>query len=351
MNVHNGDILALASMPGYDPNSFSAGIPTQYWEELKANPKNPLMNKVISGQYPPGSTIKPCMGLAALDAKVINEESRVFCDGHFTLGNHTFACWKAGGHGSVNLQEAIKGSCDVFFYTMANRMGIDKIAVMARKLGLGKVTGLGLPGEKQGIVPDDAWKRKRYAEKWQGGDTISVGIGQGYLITTPIQMAVMTARIANGGYEVNPRLVTPEKEVEPKHLGIADDYLGAICEGMNAVVNTPGGTAYGSRIQDERFPMAGKTGTAQVRKVIQHGMDQNTLPWEERDHAWFVGFAPVAAPKYVAAVIVEHGGHGASVAAPVVRDLLLKIQAMDAGEPGPPMPEIKKPEGDDNEVD
>lgn len=349
MNVHNGDVLALASVPGYDPNSFSKGITPKYWGELQANPRNPLMDKALSGQYPPGSTIKPCMALAALDAKVIDEESRVFCNGHFTLGNHSFACWKAGGHGSVNLQEALKGSCDVFFYTMANRMGIDRIAAMARKLGLGQVTGLGLPSEKPGIVPDDAWKRKRYGEKWQPGDSISVGIGQGYLIATPLQLAVMVSRIASG-LAVSPRLVVPQQENEIEPLDVAEDYLASVCQGMNRVVNEQGGTGYASRIKDERFTMAGKTGTAQVRKVIQHGADQNKLPWEARDHAWFVAFAPVAAPKYAAAVIVEHGGHGASVAAPIVRDLLLKIQSLDAGEPGPDVPKIPQG-GDDDEVD
>lgn len=347
MNVHNGGILALASMPGFDPNSFSAGITPKYWGELQANPKHPLLNKAISGQYPPGSTFKVCMATAALEAKVVDEEARVFCDGHFTYGNHSFACWKAGGHGSVNLREAIKSSCDVFFYTMASRMGIDKIATVARKLGLGKVTDLGLTGEKPGIVPDDNWKRKKYGEKWQGGDTISVGIGQGYVIATPLQLALMVARVANGGFNVSPRLTLPAQEPELKPIGVADDYLAVVREGMTAVVNEPGGTAYGSRILDERFTMAGKTGTAQVRKIIQHGENQNALPWEERDHAWFVGFAPVAAPKYAAAVIVEHGGHGASAAAPIVRDLLLKIQSLDVGEAGPETPKPKNAEEGD----
>ncbi len=347
MNVHNGDVLALVSVPGYDPNSFSKGITPKYWGELQANPRNPLLNKAIQGQYPPGSTFKLSMGLAALENKVINQESRVFCNGSFMLGNHRFTCWRPNGHGSVNLREAIMGSCDVFFYTMAERLGIDNMAEMARKLGLGKVTGLGLPGEKAGVMPDEDWKMARYGQAWQGGDTINVGIGQGYIITTPLQLAVMVSRIANGGFTVNPRLVAPEKEPELKSLGIADDYIAAVCEGMNAVVNTPGGTAYGHRIKDERFLMAGKTGTSQVRKLIRHGMDQNKLPWEDRHHAWFVGFAPVQAPKYAAAVIVEHGGGGASAAAPVVSDILLKIQSMDVGEIGPQLPDLPRTDGED----
>ncbi len=350
MNIHNGDILALASMPGYNPNSFSKGITAKYWGELQANTRNPLMNKAISGQYPPGSTFKLSMGLAALENKVINPESRVFCNGHFMLGNHQFTCWKPEGHGSMNLHSAIAQSCDVFFYTMAERLGINHMASMARKLGLGKNTGLGLPGEKPGIVPDDDWKHARYGQSWQGGDTINVGIGQGYILTTPLQLAVMVARIANGGFAVTPRLVASDIAPEFKSIGVSDEHLAAVQDGMNAVTNIPGGTAYGHRITDERFAMAGKTGTSQVRKLIRHGMDQNSLPWEDRHHAWFVAYAPVAAPKYAAAVIVEHGGGGASAAAPVVSDMLLKIQSIDAGEPGPQLPEMLK-NTDEEQID
>ncbi|MEI7670330.1 MAG: penicillin-binding protein 2, partial [Pseudomonadota bacterium] len=347
MNIHNGDLLALASVPSYNPNSFSKGITTKYWGELNANEKNPLMNKAISGQYPPGSTFKIAMGLAALEAGVINKESRVSCNGNFLFGNHNFTCWKQGGHGSVNLHDAIMGSCDVFFYTMADRLGIDAIAEMSHRLGLGKTCGIGLSAEKPGIVPDDDWKNARYGSNWQGGDTINVGIGQGYVLTTPLQLALMTARIANGGYEVMPRLVAPQKEIEPKPLGFSEDYIRAVCDGMNSVVNSPGGTAFGKRITDERFLMAGKTGTSQVKKLIRHGMDQNKLPWEDRHHALFVGYAPVHAPKYAAAVIVEHGGGGGASAAPIVRDILLKIQSIDVGEEGPKLPEIIKNDSDD----
>lgn len=347
MNVHNGDVLALASMPAFDPNSFSKGITSKYWGELQANLRTPLINKAISGQYPPGSTFKLSMALAALEAKVASPETTVFCNGHFSYGNHVFTCWKPEGHGTVNLRDAIQKSCDVFFYTMAERLGIDHIANMARRLGLGKSTELGLAGEKNGIVPDDNWKRARYGQEWFGGDTISVGIGQGYIISTPMQMAVMTARIANGGFMVTPRLVADDKEADFKPLGVSQDYITAVHEGMNAVVNVPGGTAYAHRITDERFLMAGKTGTSQTRKLVAHGIVQEHIPWEQRYHAWFVGFAPVAAPKYAGAVFVEHGGGGASAAAPIMQDILLKIQAMDAGEEGPPMPEAPKPENEE----
>jgi penicillin-binding protein 2 len=350
MDVHNGNVLALASMPGYDPNSFSKGITTKYWGELQANPRNPLMNKAIAGQYPPGSTFKLSMALAALGNNAVSPSGTVFCNGHFSYGNHVFTCWKPAGHGTVDLKKAIQQSCDVFFYTMAERLGIDNIAAMARRLGLGKSTGLGILGEKSGIVPDDSWKRGRYREAWMGGDTISVGIGQGYIISTPLQMAQMTARIANGGFMVTPRLVADDKEPDFRPLGLAQDHINAVREGMNAVCNEPGGTAYGHRITDERFLMAGKTGTSQFRKLVAHGINQERIPWEQRYHAWFVGFAPVAAPRYAAAVIVEHGGGGASAAAPVVRDILLKIQSIDAGEEGPPLPEPPK-NANEEEVD
>jgi penicillin-binding protein 2 len=350
MNVHNGDVLALASMPAYDPNSFSKGITTKYWAELNANPRIPLMNKAIAGQYPPGSTFKLSMALAALDAKVVSPSATVFCNGHFTYGNHTFTCWKTTGHGTVDMKKAIQQSCDVYFYTMAERLGIDNIATMARKLGMGKATGVGLSGEMNGIVPDDAWKRKAYDQSWMGGDTISVGIGQGYIITTPLQLAVMTARIANGGFAVKPRLVDDGTVPHFAPLGVAQDHIAVVHEGMNAVCNIPGGTAYSHRIQDPRFPMAGKTGTSQFRKLVAHGIVQEHIPWEQRYHAWFVGFAPVQTPKYAASVIVEHGGGGASAAAPIVSDILLKIQALDAGEVGPVLPEMAKPD-DNEEVD
>ena len=265
-------------------------------------------------------------------------------------GNHNFTCWKTSGHGTVDLTKAIQQSCDVYFYTMADRLGIDNIANMARKLGLGKATGIGIAGEKNGIVPDNNWKRGRYGQSWLGGDTISVGIGQGYIISTPLQMAVMTARIANGGFMVAPRLVASGKDPDFDTIGVSHDHIAAVHEGMNAVCNVAGGTAFGHRIKDERFLMAGKTGTSQFRKLVAHGIVQEHIPWEQRYHAWFVGFAPVAAPKYSCAVIVEHGGGGASAAAPIVSDILLKIQAMDAGEEGPPMPDPPKID-DDGVVD
>ncbi|NBX03263.1 MAG: penicillin-binding protein 2 [Alphaproteobacteria bacterium] len=330
MEIKNGNILCLASMPAFDPNVFSTGISSDYWKTLSTDKKAPLLNKAITGQYPPGSTFKMLVGMAGLEAGAITESTRVHCPGHFMLGDHQFNCWKEGGHGSVNYHDAVKGSCDVFFYTVAQKIGIDKYADMARRFGLGQTYGLGMEGEKPGIIPDPDWKLAKYKQRWAAGDTINCAIGQGYVLSTPLQLAVMTARMASG-MEVVPRLwVSSEDAVVPefKPLDVDRDILEQTQEAMNAVVNG-GGTAAGSRIADPRFAMAGKTGTSQVRKIVQRGVNQATIPWEARHHALFVAFAPVAAPKYAIAVVVEHGGGGASAAAPIARDVLQKIQELD----------------------
>lgn len=335
MDVKNGDLLALVSMPAFDPNIFSKGILHDYWKELNANTRSPLMNKAISGQYPPGSTFKMITGLAGLEAETITAQSRVFCPGFFMLGNHRFNCWKEEGHGSVNLHDALMGSCDTFFYTVSQRVGMDAIADMARRFGLGGATGLNISGERVGVVPDRSWKMKRYKQPWQMGDTVNCAIGQGYALSTPMQLAVMTARIANGGLAVLPRLVLPEDETLPASfplMRIDPEHLLTVQEGMNAAVNNQGGTAYGKRIVEPEFAMAGKTGTSQVRRITVRGRDQSTIPWEERHHAWFVGYAPVSNPAYAVSVLVEHGGGGASAAAPIARDVLLRAQQL-LGEP------------------
>jgi penicillin-binding protein 2 len=331
MDVHNGDLLTLVSMPGFDPDIFSKGISTDYWKALSTDPKGPLLNKAISGQYPPGSTFKMMVGLAGLTAGVIAPFSVVNCPGQFFLGDHKFNCWKEGGHGNVTIHEAIQQSCDTFFYTVAERLGIDAYATMARKFGLGQTHNLGLAGEKPGIIPDPDWKLKRYKQRWTGGDTINCAIGQGYVLSTPLQLAIMTARMVNGGFAVEPRLFAPPGQPNPSFdpIDVNGNWLEVVRDGMSAVANTPGGTAYGKRITEPRFAMGGKTGTSQVRKILQRGMNQNALPWEYRHHALFVGFAPVDAPKYACCVVIEHGGGGGATAAPVARDVLLKLQQID----------------------
>lgn len=336
MDLERGDILALMSCPSFDPNRFSKGITTKYWNELRENERVPLMNKATAGQYPPGSTFKMLVGMAALEAGVITESQRVFCPGHFFLGNHRFNCWKAGGHGSMDFRNALSQSCDTYFYTVAQRMGIEKIADMAQRLGLGQTFGLPIGAERSGLVPTPEWKRQSYDQPWQGGDTINASIGQGYVLSTPLQLAVMTARIATG-LEVTPRLVIPPREMPGsplprwKKLDIEPAYLQAARDGMFMVTNTASGTAYGRRIREPEYQMSGKTGTSQVRRITVRGQDQNSIPWKYRHHGLFVAFAPSAMPRYACGLIVEHGG-GGGVAASYARDILLMAQKLRAAE-------------------
>ncbi len=340
MNVHNGDILTMASMPAFNPEIFSLGIRSDYWKALGDDKKVPLMNKAITGQYPPGSTFKMLVALAALENKIINPATKINCPGHFDLGNHRFNCWKEGGHGIVDCRQAIAMSCDTFFYTAAQRLGIEPIAEMARKFGLGAGFNLGMIGEKNGIVPDPDWKMKRYKQPWSGGDTINSAIGQGYSLATPLQLCVMMARMAAGGLEIMPRLENktlenkgpenniPLTEQSFASLKIAPENLQLIMAAMADVVNAPHGTAYSKRIMSPSASFGGKTGTSQVKAITIRGQDQNKLPWEHRHHALFVGYAPVEKPLYAAAVIVEHGGGGAAAAAPIARDILNKAQEL-----------------------
>ncbi len=328
MDVHNGEILAFASNPAFDPNKFSEGISANYWKELQENERNPLLNKAITGQYPPGSTFKMMTGLAGLEAGVINTQTRFFCPGHYYMGSHRFNCWKEEGHGSVNLEEALAKSCDTYFYNVGQRLGIEKLAEVGKEFGLGAPTGLNVPGEKGGAMPNSAWKMKRFKQPWQGGDTINVAIGQGYVLTTPLQLAVMVARLVNGGYAVTPQLTLQNDAPDYKPIPVKQEHLVAIKLGMDAVMNKPMGTAYAQRIQELGMEMGGKTGTAQVRRILQRGQDQNTLPWHLRHHALFVGYAPVDKPRFAISVVIEHGGGGASAAAPVARDVLRKVQEL-----------------------
>jgi penicillin-binding protein 2 len=356
LDIHSGQVLALASTPSFEPNAFAHGISVKDWRALINNPRNPLVNKAIAGQYPPGSTFKVAVALAALESGILNAGHRVFCKGSVKLGRAKFHCWKKGGHGWRTMPDAIQQSCDVYFYDVAQRIGINRIAEMARRLGLGDTFGLELPGERPGLVPDRDWKLAVHGVPWQKGETLISGIGQGFLLTTPLQLAVMTARIANGGFAVKPRLVrrlegrdkggdgdeTPaegetgknQAPPRPPSLGLASSSLGVVLEGMNLVSNHPRGTAYRSRITEPGFELAGKTGTSQVRRISKAERNSRVRkneekPWIERDHALFVAFAPVAAPRYAAAAVIEHGGSGSRAAAPVVRDILLKAQQLD----------------------
>lgn len=346
MDVHSGDVLAMASTPGFDPNAFNKGLSTEQWNALISNEKSPLINKSIGGHYAPGSTFKMAVALAALEKGVISADSEIFCNGKMPLGNAVFHCWKKGGHGAVDLNAGIAQSCDVYFYEIARRTGIERIAKMARRLGMGERLGLDLPGERPGLIPSDAWKRGAIGAPWQKGETLLAGIGQGYVLATPLQLAVMTSRLVNGGVAVTPRLtrdivkpggIEPRAPEKPEDLGLVPAHLDLIRKAMNTVVNVPGGTAYRSRIEEPDLRMGGKTGTAQVRRISKQEREvrvlkNEELPWKKRDHALFVGFAPVHAPRYAAAVIVEHGGGGSKVAAPIARDVLEAVQRRNAAD-------------------
>jgi penicillin-binding protein 2 len=269
MDAHTGEVYVLCSHPSYDPNVFSRGIPADLWEELLADETNPLTNKAVAGQYPPGSTFKMVTALAALEAGVGG--MRVYCPGHYMLGRDKFHCWRPGGHGTVDIVQALEQSCDTFFYDAGRKIGVDAIAAMARRLGLGEKLDFPIPGEGAGLIPDKEWKQKRRKEPWHQGETLNVAIGQGQTLTTPLQLAAMTARLVNGGKGVKPVLVRSIEEhgnqiPEWPDLGLSTAHLDIVRRGMEAVVNAPRGTAHGARMP-EPFSMGGKTGTAQVRRI------------------------------------------------------------------------------------
>ncbi|MFQ5619683.1 MAG: penicillin-binding protein 2 [Rhodospirillales bacterium] len=357
MDVHTGDVLAMASTPSFDPNSFNKGLSAEEWRGLVSNPRAPLTNKAIRGQYPPGSTFKIVVALAALAKGVITPETTFVCPGFLKLGNARFHCWKRGGHGIVDLAKGITESCDVYFYETARRTGIDRIAAMARRLGLGKRLGLDLPGEQPGLVPTSDWKLATMDMPWQKGETLITGIGQGYLLVTPLQLAVMTARLVNGGFAVTPHMTRNMAPADgtapgprPGSLGVAAAYLKVVREATAAVVNAPKGTAYKARITEAGLEMGGKTGTVQVKRITKAERDAGVRknkdrPWKDRDHAVFVGYAPAHAPRYAVAVLVEHGGGGSTTAAPIARDILLEAQHRNAARPdtGPLFTRISGP--------
>jgi penicillin-binding protein 2 len=326
IDVWTGDLLTLVSMPSFDPNAFSDGISHTEWNALLANDHNPLINKTVQGLYPPGSTFKPVSALAFLKAGIKPEDS-VFCSGRYMLGNHAFHCWKRGGHGQVNMARGIYQSCDTYFYHFSRQVGIDRIAEMARRFGFGQeFEGLSVPIQREGIIPDQEWKRRRYHKDWMPGETLNASIGQGYTIASPLQLAVMAARIA-GGRKIGPKLVADRPHAVPAHLDIPEENLAFVRQAMSDVVNAPVGTAGRTRLPIPDVQMAAKTGTAQVRRITAaeraHGVISNDqLPWKFRDHALFVAFAPVTAPRYAIAVVVEHGGGGGAVAGPIARDVM-----------------------------
>ena len=328
LDPRNGEILALASTPAFDPNHFARRLAPEEWRELTQNPNHPLQNRAIQNTYPPGSVFKIVMALAGLEEGLLDSRTSAFCRGYSTVYNNRYRCWKAGGHGTVDLQGSLKHSCNVFYHQLAQRMDIDTIAHYAHLFGLGERTGIDLDGEKAGLIPSSEWSQRARGSRWFPGETISVATGQGPILTTPLQLAVLLAAVANGGHRVTPHIV--RSAGDPPALGpkipIAQEHLERVREALWAVVNEPHGTGRDAMIVGRN--VAGKTGTAQV--VAQETRTRNEdLPPEQRDHAWFVSFAPLEDPRLVVVVFVEHGGAGSQAAAPLARAVYEKFFETD----------------------
>ena len=334
MDVQNGDIMGAVSAPSFNPNLFVRGISNADYRALMDNDHRPLANKVAQGAYPPGSTFKIVTALAALADGQIDTDTTVSCPGYLDFGGRKFHCWKSGGHGKVDLARALAESCDVFFYDVAQKVGIEKISEMGKTMGLGQRHDLPMSAITEGILPTKEWKQARFKQDWRIGDTINASIGQGYVLASPLQLAVMTARVATGRLVV-PRLVKAVDGVEVAiaealPLGVETSHLQTVRSGMDQVVNGQHGTSYAARIDNVAMLMAGKSGTSQVRNISaaerETGVVDNVdRPWKERDHALFVAYAPADAPRYAVAVVVEHGGGGSLAAAPIARDALLRV--------------------------
>lgn len=341
MDVETGDLLALVSTPGFDPNLFVTGISHTAFQALQNNERRPLFNKALQGTYPPASTFKAITGLAALEANLVRENETVTCTGKIRVGDREFHCWRRGGHGRVNMREAVKTSCDVYFYEMAQRLGIDRIHDMALRFGLGPAPDIGIAGVRDGLVPNEQWKRARYGQGWSLGETLITGIGQGFLLASPLHLAVMTARLASGR-AVTPRLYRDDSATLAPMIGIDQDHLELIHDGLRAVVHEPGGTSFYTLggLGVDGVQMAGKTGSAQVFRITEAERaagvrSQDDLPWRLRDHGMFVCYAPADRPRYAVATVVEHGGGGSRAAARPARDILRYMIENDPSRAGP----------------
>ena len=336
MDIFTGHVVAMHSSPSFDANKFVFGISNDDWQLIRNDPMKPLVNKSLSGNYSPGSTIKPIVALSALENKVVNSNFKVNCKGHknpLELYGQTYHCWKKEGHGIVNMREAMKQSCDTYFYEVARKLGVDKLSDTAKKFGLGKkVFGDLFEIEKSGLIPSTFWKKNALGRNWLLGETIITGIGQGYIQTTPIQLCLMTAQIANGGHKIIPKIILDSKsEEEDKFAPIVEDTknMKLVQDAMFSSTNEARGTSYRSRIDDPKYQFAGKTGTAQVKRITKQDreldLDTSEIPYEERDHALYVAFGPYKNPRYAASIVIEHGGSGGSVAAPLAKKLFKKI--------------------------
>ena len=361
MDIHSGDVVSMVSAPGFDPNHFNFGISNENWRGLLNDPRKPLLNKPIQGQFPPGSTFKMIVAMAAIEEGIAEPDHTVWCPGHLNFGNRRFHCWKRGGHGWLDMVGSMEQSCDVYFYDLARKLGVDKIADMAHRFGFGEILGIEIDGEKKGVVPTRLWKRRMVGEEWQEGENLVVGIGQGFMSSTPLQLAVMAARIANGGYAVKPTLLHDGRTNGPlmaadrfEPVGVSPEALQMAQGGMIAVMEGTRGTARGAKIKDWPRGIAGKTGTAQVRRISKAERATRVLkneerPWKERDHSLFVAYGPIDNPAYAISVIVEHGGGGSKVAAPIASDILREVLLKDPCGLGVDVPEALLPQPESTE--
>ena len=366
MDIYTGDIVSMVSSPPFDSNKFVHGISVEDWQILIKNKKKPLMNKSIAGLYPPGSTIKPIVALSALENEVINPNFVVKCEGDIELYGQKYHCWKEKGHGFMNLRNAIKQSCDIYFYEVARRLGVDRLSVTAKKFGLGNKVFNIFDEEKVGIVPNTKWKLKNIGKSWFLGETLITGIGQGFFQSTPIQLCLMMAQLANGGYKIKPRIIDDKYKLQPtidawrqefvsrnqefnttKDQSIIDEdsdmtnnfkieklyqnseNIRFVLEALYGATNEPMGTSYGSRYTESKYIFSGKTGTSQIKKITEEERElklkNEDLPYEKRDHALFTAFAPSKNPRYAISVVVEHGGAGSKGAAPIAKKIIKKI--------------------------
>ncbi len=349
MDIYTGDLIAMQSSPSFDPNLFLFGINQDDWQLIRNNPLKPLINKTVSGLYSPGSTFKPMVALSALENNIVSKDFKVNCTGKTEMYGQEYHCWKKKGHGIVNLKSAMKQSCDTYFYEVARKLGVDRLKETSIKFGLGeKVLNENFSNEKKGLVPDTTWKKNYLGKGWVLGETLITGIGQGYILTTPLQLCLMTAQLANGGFKIYPKITVGENDKtaeeikfliseslknpnEKKHKRLFKDpkNIELIREGMFASTNEIRGTSYASRIEDPKYQFAGKTGTSQVRRITKEQRELNLttsqIPYEERDHALYVAFGPYKNPRYALSIVIEHGGSGSSAAAPIAKKLFKLI--------------------------
>ena len=357
MDIYNGDVVSMVSSPNFNPNSFVHGVKEEEWKKIQSNIDKPMINKAISGLYPPGSTIKTLTALSALENDIVSPNLSIKCEGYIDFYGEKFHCWKKEGHGVLNLKGALKRSCDVYFYEVARKLGVDRLAKTAKKFGLGQKVLANYSEEKAGVVPNTKWKLNQIGKNWYLGETLHAGIGQGYFLSTPLQLCLMTAQLANGGFKIKPRIVVDKNDIannlqkyldfrkeNPNDLSSVDsrvfnfnlqplfrnqENINFIKDAMFAATNEVGGTSYRSRHTNKKFMFAGKTGSSQIKRFTEAQrkaeVKQNDITYKERDHAWFVAFAPVKNPKYAISVLVEHGGSGSSAAAPVAKKVIKKV--------------------------